>query len=72
MRISRYLPEALPESQLFRVALDALEHRDVAKIDRMLEGFVCLVAGFAFSTREPAKIDRVLKGDGLWSCCRPR
>ena len=64
---------ALPERHarelnLFGVALHTLKHRDVSQIDRVLEWFVCLVAGFAFAIRQSTKIDRMLKGNRLRSC----
>ncbi len=57
---------------LFRVALDALEHRDVAQVYRVLERFVCFVTGFAFPSRQTAQINRVFEVDRLGTCGGPR
>ena len=46
---------------LFRMALNALKHRDVTEIDRMPERFVGLVTRFALAIRESAEIDGMLK-----------
>ena len=43
------------------MTLHTLEHRDIAKIDRVRKWLVCLVAIFAFMVRECPEIDRVLK-----------
>ena len=43
-----------------RVALDALEHRDVAEVDWVSERFVRFVTGLALSIGESTKIDRML------------
>lgn len=43
----------------------ALERRDVAKIYRMLKGFVRLVAGFAFAISQSAEIHRMPERSGL-------
>ena len=50
---------------LFRVTFDALKHRDVAEVERMLERLVSLVARLALSVCEPAEIDRMLNIDRL-------
>lgn len=42
------------------MAFHALKHRDVAKVDRMFEWFVRLVAGFAFAIRQSAEVNRML------------
>ena len=42
-----------------------LEHRYVAKIYRMFEGGVGLVAGFAFAIGQTSEVDRVLEGASL-------
>ena len=47
------------------MALDALEHRDVAKIDRMLEGFVGLVTRLAFAIGKAPEVNRMLERDRL-------
>ena len=44
------------------MTLNTLEHRYVAQIHRVLEGFVGLVAGFAFAICQAAEIDRMLNG----------
>lgn len=43
------------------MALDALEHRDVSEIDRVLERLISFVARLALSIGESAKIDWMLK-----------
>ena len=53
---------------LFRVAFDALKHRDVAEVDWMPEGLVCFVAGFALAIGEAAEIDRMLEINGSGNC----
>ena len=47
------------------MALDALEHRNVAEVHRMLEWLIALVAELAFMIRERAKIDGMFKSAGL-------
>jgi hypothetical protein len=42
------------------MALDALKYRNVAEIDRVFEGFVGLVAGFAFAICQSTEINRML------------
>jgi len=39
------------------MALGALEHRDVAEVDWVLEGFVGPVATLAFASCEAAEVD---------------
>ena len=46
------------------MAFNALKHRDIPKIDRMLKWLVCLVARFAFAVSEASKIDGMLKRAG--------
>ena len=41
------------------MALDALELRNVAEINGMLEGFIGLVTELAFVIHQPAEIDRM-------------
>ena len=50
------------ESSFSWMALDALKHRDVPKIDRMPERFVGLMAGLTFAICQPAKVNRMLHG----------
>ena len=52
------------------MALDALEHRDVAEIDRMFEGFVGLVTRLAFAIGKAAEVHRMLERDRLRRRCR--
>ena len=52
-------------SFILRMAFDALEHRNVAEVHRMLEGLIALVAELAFVIREPAEIDGMFKGASL-------
>ena len=47
------------------MALNTLKHRNVAEVDRMFEGLVCLVARFAFAIRQAAEIHRVLNRQSL-------
>jgi hypothetical protein len=47
------------------MALDALEHRNVAEVHRMLEGLIALVAELAFVIGERAKIDGMFKSASL-------
>ena len=47
------------------MAFDALEHRNVAEVHRMLEGLIALVAELAFVIRQPAEIDGMFKGASL-------
>lgn len=54
-----------PASFLARMAFNALEHRNITQIHRMLERFVRFVTILAFVIGEGAQIDRVLKWSGL-------
>ena len=54
-----------PISFIFRVALDALEHRNVAEVHRMLEWLIALVAELAFVIGERAKVDGMSKRTSL-------
>ena len=47
------------------MALHALEHRNVAQVDRVLKRRVRLVATFAFAFRKASKIDWMLIGAKL-------
>ena len=47
------------------MAFNALEHRYIAQVDRMLEWLISLVTGFAFAIGKATKIDRVLDGKRL-------
>ena len=47
------------------MAFNALKHRDVAQVDRMLKGLVCFVAELAFVIGKPSKINRVSERSGL-------
>ena len=49
---------------LLRVAFNALKHRDVAEINRMLKWLVRLMARLAFAIRETAEVDWMLKRAG--------
>ena len=46
------------------MALDALKHRDIAKVHRMLKGLVRLMAKLAFVIGKPSEINRMLEGSG--------
>ena len=48
------------------MTLGALEHRDVAEVDRVLEGLVCRVAGVTFTRSETAEVDGMFEGSGVW------
>ena len=50
---------------LLRMTLDTLKHRDVTKINRMLERLIRFMAILAFVVSERAQINRVLKWSGL-------
>jgi hypothetical protein len=41
------------------MAFDTMEHRDVAKINRIFERFVRLVTGFAFAIGQATEVNRV-------------
>jgi hypothetical protein len=45
------------------MALNALKHGNIAKINRVFERFVGFVAGFAFAICQSAKVNRMLEGD---------
>jgi len=47
-----------------------LKRRDIAEINRVFEGFVCFMAGFAFAICQAAKINWMLEGNRLWVCGR--
>ena len=47
------------------MALNTLEHRYIAQVDWVLEGFVRLVAKLAFVISERTQIDRMLEWSGL-------
>ena len=51
------------------MAFDALKHRDVAQINRVLEWLIGLMTGLAFSITEAAKIHRVPKPCDLYRSC---
>lgn len=51
---------------IFSVTLDALKHRNVPEINRVLEWFVRLMAGPAFAVRQRAQIDGVNKRSGFY------
>ena len=46
------------------MALDALKHRNVAEVHRMLKGLVRLVAKLAFVIRKASEINWMLEGSG--------
>jgi hypothetical protein len=46
------------------MAFNALKHRNVAKVDGMLERSICLVASLAFAVRKASKVDGVLERAG--------
>src|SRR5260370_41489590 len=48
------------------MALHTLEHRDITKINRMLEWLVSFVAKLAFAVGQRAEINRVLEWSGLY------
>src|SRR6266481_6972129 len=48
------------------MALHALEHRDITKINRMLEWLVSFVAKLTFAVGQRAEINRVLEWSGLY------
>src|SRR5216683_1094877 len=48
------------------MALNTLEHRDITKINRMLEWLVSFVARLAFAVGQRAEINRVLEWSGLY------
>jgi len=54
-----------PISFVLRMALDALEHRNVAEVHGMLEWLIALVAELAFVIGERAKIDGMFKSASL-------
>ena len=64
----------MSKTSLLRMALGALEHRDIAKINWMLEWLVRFMAIVAFAIGEGAQINRMLEWPGprvLFSrCCR--
>ena len=47
------------------MTFDALKHRDIPEVYRMLEGLVCLMAVIALVIRERAQINRMLEGTRL-------
>src|SRR6185503_12408880 len=57
---------------LFRVTLDALEHRDVSQVDRVFKRLVRFVASLALAIRQPTEIDRMLKVYRLRNTSRSR
>ena len=46
------------------MTIDALKHRDVAQIDRVLEGFVGLVTALTFTRLQASEVYRVFEGSG--------
>jgi hypothetical protein len=48
------------------MTLHALKHRDITKINRMLEGLVRFMAIVAFVVGQRAEINRVLEWSGLY------
>ncbi len=44
------------------MALDTLEHRNIAEVDWVSERLIGFVVGFAFAISEGAEIDRMLNG----------
>ena len=54
-----------PISFVHRMALDALEHRNVAEVHGMLEWLIALVAELAFVIGKRAKIDGMFKSASL-------
>ena len=46
------------------MALDTLEHRNIAEVHRVLEGLVRLVAELAFMVGKASEINRMLEGSG--------
>ena len=48
------------------MTLRALEHRDVAEVDRVLEGLVGRVASFTLARSEAAEVDGMFEGSGMW------
>src|SRR5260370_28175925 len=48
------------------MALHTLEHRDITKINRMLEWLVSFVAKLTFAVGQRAGINRVLEWSGLY------
>ena len=57
---------------LLRVTLDALKHRDIAKVDRMPKRCATVVTRLAFSIRQGAEIDWMLHVNCFWNTQRPR
>src|SRR5207253_8646573 len=49
---------------LLRMAFNALKHRDIAEINRMLKWLVRFVARLAFSVSQASEIDGMLKRPG--------
>jgi hypothetical protein len=47
------------------MTFNALEHRNIAKIYRVFERFVSLVARFALTVGKTAQVDRMLNGQSL-------
>ena len=52
------------------MTFNTLKTGDVAKVDRVFEWLIGLVAGIAFAIRQTAKVDRMLNGQSLESGCR--
>jgi hypothetical protein len=55
-----------PASFLLRMALNALEHRNIAQVYWMLKGLVGFMAKLAFVAGQRAQINRVLEWSGLY------
>ena len=54
------------------MAFDALEHRNVAEVDRVTEALVRLVACLAFAIGEATEVHRMLEVDRSWNGVRAR